>query len=203
MEKVRDDWNLASRLPYFLTLEEPFHERELEVGLIEHLEKFLLELGQGFAFVGRQVRLEVDGQEFFIDLLFYHLRLRCYIVIDLKAKDFQPEYAGKMDFYLSAVDDQLRQPGDQPTIGLILCRKKSRVIVEHTLRRSTSPLGVSSYELTRALPARLKSALPTVEEIEAELGTVGETKPKSKATSKKEARKTTKKRKPRHSGRRP
>jgi predicted nuclease of restriction endonuclease-like (RecB) superfamily len=153
----------------FLQLREDFEERMLEDQLVTHITRFLLELGQGFAFVGRQVRLEVDEQEFFLDLLFYHLRLRCFIAIELKVEEFQPEHAGKMDFYLSAVDDQLRQPDDQPTIGLILCRQKSQVIVEYTLRRSTSPLGVSSYELTRALPATLESALPTVEEIEAEL----------------------------------
>ena len=112
------------------------------------------------------------GQEFYIDLLFYHLHLRCFVVIDLKVEEFQPEHAGKMGFYLSAVDDQFRHADDQPMIGLILCRRKSRVIVEYTLRRSTRWLGVSTYELTRALPASLQSALPTVEEIEAELAAV-------------------------------
>lgn len=166
-EMLKDPYQLD-----FLQLREDVEERILEDQLVTHITKFLLELGQGFAFVGRQVRLTVDGQEFYIDLLFYHLRLRCFVVIDLKVDEFQPEHAGKMDFYLSAVDDQFRHADDQPTIGLILCRKKSRVIVEYTLRRSTSPLGVSSYQLTRALPASLKSALPTVEEIEAELAGV-------------------------------
>ncbi len=154
----------------FLTLEEPFHERELETGLIRHLEKFLLELGAGFAFVGRQYRLEVSDRDFYLDLLFYHLKLRCFIVVELKKGDFKPEYAGKMNFYCSVVDDQLRNESDQPTIGLILCQTKDRILAEYSLRDIHKPIGISDYELTRALPENLKSSLPTVEEIEAELG---------------------------------
>ena len=154
----------------FLTLEEPFHERELETGLIRHLEKFLLELGSGFAFVGRQYHLEVSDRDFYLDLLFYHLKLRCFIVIELKKGDFKPEYAGKMNFYCSAVDDLLRNETDQPTIGLILCQTKDRILAEYTLRDIHKPIGISDYELTRARPDNLKSSLPTVEEIEAELG---------------------------------
>jgi predicted nuclease of restriction endonuclease-like (RecB) superfamily len=153
----------------FLTLEEPFHERELEVGLVRHLEKFLLELGQGFAFVGRQYQLEISRKDFYIDLLFYHLKLRCFVVIELKKGDFKPEYAGKMNFYCSAVDDTLKHATDQPTIGLILCQTKDRLIAEYSLRDIYKPIGVSDYELTRALPDNLKSVLPTIEEIEAEL----------------------------------
>ena len=153
----------------FLTLEEPFHERELEAGLIAHLEKFLLELGQGFAFVGRQFRIEVNGTDFYIDLLFYHLRLRAFVVIDLKAGPFQPEYAGKLNFYCNVVNDQLRHATDQPTIGLILCQGKDRVLAEYALSGIDKPIGVSSYELTRALPPSLQSSLPTVEQLEAEL----------------------------------
>lgn len=153
----------------FLTLEEPFHERELEVSLVHHLEKFLLELGQGFAFVGRQYQLEVSNKDFYIDLLFYHLKLRCFVVIELKKGDFKPEYAGKMNFYCSAVDDALKHANDQPTIGLILCQTKDRLIAEYSLRDIHKPIGVSDYELTRALPDNLKSVLPTIEEIEAEL----------------------------------
>jgi predicted nuclease of restriction endonuclease-like (RecB) superfamily len=166
---------LASRLlkdPYlfdFLTLEEPFHERELEMGLIRHLERFLLELGSGFAFVGRQYHLELSDKDFYLDLLFYHLKLRCFVVIDLKKGDFKPEYAGKMNFYCSVVDDQLRNDTDQATIGLILCQTKDRILAEYALRDIHKPIGVSDYELTRALPKSLKSSLPTVEEIEAEL----------------------------------
>lgn len=162
------------RDPYlfdFLTLEEPFHERELETGLIRHLEKFLLQLGQGFAFVGRQYPLTVSDKDFYLDLLFYHLRLRCFVVVELKRGDFKPEYAGKMNFYCSVVDDQLRHETDQHTIGLILCQTKDRILAEYALRDIHKPIGVSDYELTRALPEDLQSALPTIAEIEAELQT--------------------------------
>ncbi|MBI4765935.1 MAG: DUF1016 domain-containing protein [Deltaproteobacteria bacterium] len=153
----------------FLTLSEPFQERELEVGLVRHLEKFLLELGHGFSFVGRQYHLEVSDKDFYIDLLFYHLKLRCFVVIDLKKGDFKPEYAGKMNFYCSVVDDRLKHETDQPTIGLILCQTKDRILAEYALRDIHKPIGVSDYELTRALPESLKSSLPSIEEIEAEL----------------------------------
>jgi predicted nuclease of restriction endonuclease-like (RecB) superfamily len=163
----------ALKDPYifdFLTLEEPFREQELETSLLHQLERFLLELGQGFAFVGRQFHLEVGDGEFYIDLLFYHLRLRCFVVIDLKKGQFKPEYAGKMNFYLAVVDDRLRHETDAPSIGLILCQDRNLIVAEYALRGATSPIGVSEYELTRALPANLRSALPTVEEIESELG---------------------------------
>ena len=153
----------------FLTIEEPFHERELETGLVRHLEKFLLELGSGFAFVGRQYHLEVSERDFYIDLLFYHLKLRCFIVIELKKGDFKPEYAGKMNFYCSVVDDLIRNENDLPTIGLILCQTKDRILAEYTLRDIHKPIGISDYDLTRELPKNLRSSLPTVEEIEAEL----------------------------------
>jgi predicted nuclease of restriction endonuclease-like (RecB) superfamily len=153
----------------FLTLEEPFHERELEIGLVRHIEKFLLELGRGFAFVGRQYRLEVSDREFYLDLLFYHLHLRCFVVVELKKGDFKPEYAGKMNFYCSAVDDQLRHQHDQTTIGLILCQTKDHIVAEYALRDIHKPIGVADYELTRALPRELASSLPSIEDIEAEL----------------------------------
>lgn len=153
----------------FLTLEEPFHERELETGLVAHVEKFLLELGAGFAFIGRQYHVEVGEQDFYIDLLFYHTKLRCYVVIELKKGKFKPEYAGKVNFYCSVVDDVLRHEHDNPTIGLILCQSNDRVVAEYTLRDINKPIGVSEYELTRALPDNLKSSLPTVEEIEERL----------------------------------
>jgi predicted nuclease of restriction endonuclease-like (RecB) superfamily len=162
----------ALKDPYifdFVTLDKPFHERELETNLIHHLEKFLLELGQGFAFLGRQYRIEVDGTDFYIDLLFYHLKLRAFIVIDLKTGAFRPEFAGKLNFYCNVINDTLRHPTDQPTIGLILCQGKDRLLAEYALSGIDKSIGVSSYELTRALPARLQSALPTVEQIEAEL----------------------------------
>ncbi|MBI4676625.1 MAG: DUF1016 domain-containing protein [Elusimicrobia bacterium] len=153
----------------FLTLAEPFQERELETGLVRHLEKFLLELGQGFAFVGRQFRLDVGDEDFYIDLLFYHLRLRAFVVIELKKGKFKPEYAGKLNFYCNVINDRLRHPSDQPTIGLILCQSRDRLLAEYSLAGIDQPIGVSTYELTRALPPTLKSALPTVEQIEAEL----------------------------------
>ncbi|WP_027188244.1 PDDEXK nuclease domain-containing protein [Desulfovibrio cuneatus] len=153
----------------FLTLEEPFHERELETGLVGHVEKFLLELGAGFAFMGRQYHVAVNSQDFYIDLLFYHTKLHCYVVIELKKGKFKPEYAGKVNFYCSVVDDVLRDEQDNPTIGLILCQTNDRIVAEYTLRNVTTPIGVSEYELTRALPEAFKSSLPTVEEIEERL----------------------------------
>jgi predicted nuclease of restriction endonuclease-like (RecB) superfamily len=159
----------------FLTLSAEARERDLERGLLEHVRKFLLELGVGFALVGSQYHLEVAGQDYYLDLLFYHLRLRCFVVIDLKMEDFQPEFAGKMNFYLSAVDDRLRHPGDQPSIGLILCKTKNRIIVEYALRDTQKPMGVSSYQvrLMESLPENLKGSLPSVEQFEAELGEGG------------------------------
>jgi len=135
------------------------------------LQRFLLELGVGFAFVGRQVHLEVGGDDFYIDLLFYHLRLRCFVIIDLKAIPFRPEFAGKMNFYLSAVDAQMRHTDDRPSIGLLLCRSKNQLIVEYALRDLRKPIGVAGWEtqLVKSLPEDLKGTLPTVEEIEAEL----------------------------------
>ncbi len=163
----------ALKDPYlfdFLTLDQPFHERELETGLIQHLEKFLLELGQGFAYVGRQHHMVVGDQDFYIDLLFYHLRLRCFVVIELKRGAFKPEYAGKMNFYCSVVDDKLKHAQDAPTIGLILCQQHNTVIAEYALRGMATPIGISTFELTRALPTELVSKLPSIEEIERELG---------------------------------
>jgi len=162
----------ALKDPYifdFLSLTEPFQERELEAGLVQHLEKFLIELGQGFAFVGRQYHLEVSEKDFYIDLLFYHLNLRCFMVIELKKGDFKPEYAGKMNFYCSVVDDKLKHITDKPTIGLILCQTKDRILAEYALRDLKKPIGISEYELTRALPEELKSNLPSIEDIEKEL----------------------------------
>jgi predicted nuclease of restriction endonuclease-like (RecB) superfamily len=154
----------------FLTLTEPFQERELETELVRHLEKFLLELGQGFAFVGRQYRLSVGGDDFYLDLLFYHLRLRAFVVIDLKTGKFKPEYAGKLNFYCNVVNDQLKHESDAPTIGLILCQSHDRLQAEYSFAGIDKPIGISTYELTRALPPAVQSALPTVEQLEAELG---------------------------------
>lgn len=153
----------------FLNLDDTAHEREVEKGLVSHIEKFLLELGEGFAFLGRQYHLQVEDQDFYIDLLFYHIKLRSFVVIDLKSGKFKPEYAGKMNFYLSAVDDLLRQPGDNPSIGLILCRSKVGVLAEYTLRDMTKPIGLSEYRLAEILPQNLQTALPSIEELEVEL----------------------------------
>jgi hypothetical protein len=145
----------------------------LEVALTKNVEKFLVELGAGFAFVGRQYRLEISDKDVYLDLLFYHLKTRCFIVIDLKKGDFLPEYAGKMNFYCSAVDELLKHETDQPTVGLILCQGKDKVFAEYTLRGMTKPIGISEYELTRILPDNLKGSLPSIEEIENKLNELG------------------------------
>lgn len=152
----------------FLSLGPEMLERDLERGLIEHLRSLILELGKGFAFVGSQYHLEVGGQDYYLDLLFYHLRLRCFVVIELKIEDFKPEFAGKMNFYLSAVDDQLRHKDDQPTIGIILCKGRNEVIVEYALRDSSKPMGVAQYRVSPALPLQLQQELPTLEEFSRE-----------------------------------
>lgn len=149
----------------FLAAAADISERELERGLLDDLRALLLELGKGFAFVGSQYHLEVGNQDFYLDLLFYHLRLRCYVVIDLKVDEFKPEYAGKMNFYLSAVDDLLRHPADAPSIGLILCKGRNEVIVEYALRDATKPMGVAGYRAASQLPARLEAELPTPDEL--------------------------------------
>jgi predicted nuclease of restriction endonuclease-like (RecB) superfamily len=161
---IKDPYNFD-----FLSLGSEAKERDLERGLIAQLQKFLLELGVGFAFVGSQYPLEVDGEDFFIDLLFYHLKLRCFVVIDLKMDQFRPEYAGKMNFYLSAVDDLLKHSSDQPSLGIILCKTKKKMVVEYALRDTSKPLGVAEYRITAALPERLKGNLPSIEDLEAEL----------------------------------
>ncbi|MGL4426684.1 MAG: PDDEXK nuclease domain-containing protein [Alphaproteobacteria bacterium] len=153
----------------FLSIGDEAHEREVEKALVHHMEKFLLELGAGFAFVGRQYHLDVGDQDFYIDLLFYHLKLRCFVVIELKDKDFKPEYAGKMNFYLSAVDDLVKHETDQPSIGLILCKNKNNILAEYALRDMMKPIGLAEYRLQDALPDNLKTQLPTIEELEAEL----------------------------------
>ena len=156
----------------FLSIGNEAQEREVEKALVHHMECFLLELGAGFAFVGRQYHLEVGNQDFYIDLLFYHLKLRCFCVIELKDKDFKPEYAGKMNFYLSAVDDLIKHPSDQPSIGLILCKSKNNILAEYTLRDMSKPIGLAEYRLAEALPEDIKTNLPTIEEIEAELAKI-------------------------------
>ena len=157
----------------FLTLHDEALERDLEKGLLNHLRDFMLELGVGFAFVGSQYHLEVGGEDFYLDLLFYHLKLRCYVVVELKIGEFKPEYVGKMNFYLSAADDLLRHEQDGPSIGLLLCRTQNRVIAEYALRGVDKPLGVSTYQLAESLPAELKGSLPSVQELEQEMERMG------------------------------
>ena len=152
----------------FLGLDRDVQERELEEALVTHIREFLIELGVGFSFAGSQYRLEVEGDEFFIDLLFYHFKLRRFIVIELKTTDFKPEYAGKMNFYVAAVDDLLRHPDDKPTIGIILCRSSKKTVVEYSLRDVNTPIAVSSHEL----PKQLRDSLPTPEQLEIEIETV-------------------------------
>ncbi len=153
----------------FLTLKKNADERSIEDQLTKHITQFLLELGTGFAFIGRQYKLEIGEKDFNIDLLFYHTKLRCYVVVELKAKSFKPEYAGKLSFYLSAVDDKLKSNSDNPTIGIILCQKKNKIEAEYALRGISQPIGVAEYQLSRAIPDDIKSELPTIEEIEKEL----------------------------------
>jgi len=155
----------------FLGTDAPRRETELEQGLVAHIQKFLLELGQGFAFVGRQVHLEIGDEDFYLDLLFYHLTLRRYVVIELKARKFQPGDGAQLGMYMTAVDRLLSHPDDKPTLGLLLVREKNRVMVEYALGGNTKPIGVAEWEtrLTQALPKELQSSLPTIEQIEAEL----------------------------------
>jgi predicted nuclease of restriction endonuclease-like (RecB) superfamily len=181
------DSDLAGQIfkdPYlfdFLGTADPRREREVEQALVDHIQRFLLELGTGFAFVGRQVLLEVGDRDFYVDLLFYHLKLRCYVVIELKAVPFDPAFVGQINVYLSAADDLLRHPDDKPTIGLLLCGSKDRIVVEYALRSLKKPIGVAEWEtkVVEKLPKGLKGSLPTVEEIEAELsgGAKGERRP--------------------------
>jgi len=153
----------------FLGLGDDAQEREIENGLIRHITRFLLELGAGFAFVGRQFRLEVGGDEFFIDLLFYHTRLKCYVVVELKATAFRPEHAGQLNFYLAAVDAQVKAEDDKPTIGLLLCKQQNRLVAEYALSGIDKPIGVAEYQLLRDLPDALEQSLPSIADIEAEL----------------------------------
>ena len=154
----------------FLTLGRATHERDLERGLINQVREFLLELRVGFAFLGNQYRLEVGGEEFFVDLLFYHVRLHCYVVVELKVTEFKPEFAGKLSFYVTIVNRNLRRDGDAPTIGILLCKNKNDVIVEYALAETRQTIGVSMYTLAKALPKELEGVLPTVAQLEAELG---------------------------------
>ena len=161
----------------FLGLTDDAQERAIEHALVKHVTEFLLELGAGFAFVGRQVLLDVGGDEFFIDLLFYHLKLRCYVVIELKGGKFKPEHLGQLGFYLTAVDRQVKSEHDNPTLGLLLCKSKNKVVAEYALGDKTQPMGVAEYKLLESLPAELQTSLPSIEQIERELGGGGASEP--------------------------
>lgn len=166
----------ALKDPYmldFLSIGQEAGEREIEAALVQHISRFLLELGAGFAYVGRQVPIEVGGDDFFIDLLFYHLKLHCYVVIELKAGAFRPEHAGQLGFYLTAIDAQLKSKEDASTIGLLLCKTKNRIVAEYALRDSNRPIGIAEYQLVESLPRELQTNLPTIEQIESELGRYG------------------------------
>ena len=168
LESLKDPYRFD-----FLGLSREAGEREIETALVKHVTEFLLELGAGFAFVGRQVLLDVGGDEFFIDLLFYHLKLRCYVVIELKGGKFKPEHLGQLSFYLTAVDAQIKHPQDAPTIGLLLCKSKNKVVAEYALRDNTRPIGVAEYQLVESLPPELQTSLPSIEQIERELADSG------------------------------
>ncbi|MFZ4796281.1 MAG: PDDEXK nuclease domain-containing protein [Bacteroidia bacterium] len=155
----------------FLGLNENALEREIENAMVNNITKFLIELGKGFAFVGKQYQVVISENEYFIDLLFYHLHLRCFIVVELKSGKFKPEYAGKLNFYLSAIDSQLRHEQDNPSIGLVLCKYKDKIEAEYSLRDIQKPIGISEYVLTQALPENFRSQLPSIEQIENQLET--------------------------------
>ena len=163
-ETLKDPYNFD-----FLTLTEKYNEKELENALINHVTKFLLELGAGFSYIGQQYKLEVSGDEFFIDLLFYHVKLHCYVVVELKAVKFKPEFAGKLNFYVSAVDGILKSEQDNTSIGILICKSKNDTVVEYALKDVHKPIGVSEYIITKNLPDEFKSSLPSIEDIEAEL----------------------------------
>lgn len=161
----------------FLCIGKEADERVIEASLVQHITQFLLELGAGFAFVGRQMHLEVGGDDFFIDLLFYHLKLRCYVVIELKAEKFKPEHLGQLGFYLTVVDAQVKSEQDGPTIGLLLCKSKNKVVAEYALRDKAQPLGIAEYKLLESLPTELQTSLPSIELIEQELGRLPDAPP--------------------------
>lgn len=180
-ETLKDPYNFD-----FLTLEEDYREQELELGLVGHIQKFLLELGKGFAFIGRQYHLEVAGNDYYLDLLFYNLNLRCYCVIEFKNTDFKPEYAGKLNFYLPVIDDKLKKSADNPSIGILLCKTGNKVTVEYALRDINKPIGVAEYTVKffEKLPKKLESSLPTIEDIELELATANIQEQKKKPAKK-------------------
>lgn len=164
-QTLKDPYNFD-----FLTIRQNYDEKELQEALTNNITKFLLELGNGFAYVGQQYRLKVGEQEFFADLLFYHLKLRCYVVIELKVERFKPEHLGQLGFYVNAIDKNMKSEVDNPTIGLLICKTKDSVVAEYALGATTLPIGISEYELKRVIPDEFKGSLPTIEEIEEKLG---------------------------------
>ena len=166
-QRLKDPYNFD-----FLGLEDDALERAVEDELVKHITKFLLELGKGFAFMGRQYKVEISETDYFIDMLFYHVELRCYVVIELKAGKFKPEHAGKLNFYLSAVDTQIKNEADNPTIGILLCKKKDKIEAEYALRDINKPMGISEYKLTELIPEKIKSKLPSIEELETKLSKI-------------------------------
>lgn len=164
IQTMKDPYNFD-----FLTLRGDYDEKELEDALIDHVSKFLLELGAGFSFIGKQYKLNVEGDEFFIDLLFYHTHLHAYVVVELKTQKFKPEFSGQLNFYVSAIDNQIKSKHDNPTIGMLICKSKNKTVVDYSLQGIQKPIGVSEYTLTKSLPEEFKSSLPSIEEIEAEL----------------------------------
>ena len=163
-QRLKDPYNFD-----FLGLEDDALEKAVEDELVKHITKFLLELGKGFAFMGRQYKIEISETDYFIDMLFYHVELRCYVVIELKAGKFKPEHAGKLNFYLSAVDTQIKSSRDNPTIGILLCKKRDKIEAEYALRDINKPMGISEYKLTELIPDKIKSKLPSIEELENKL----------------------------------
>jgi predicted nuclease of restriction endonuclease-like (RecB) superfamily len=165
LQTIKDPYNFD-----FLTLRTKHDEKELEDALVSHVARFLLELGSGFSYLGQQYKLTVGGDDFYLDLLFYHVQLHCYVVVELKTVKFEPEFAGKLNFYVSAVDGLLKSAQDNPTVGILICKSKNKTVVEYTLKDVNKPIGVSEYSLSQSLPDVYKSSLPSIEEIEAELG---------------------------------
>jgi predicted nuclease of restriction endonuclease-like (RecB) superfamily len=153
----------------FLSLRAKYDEKELEKNLIEHMSRFLLELGSGFSFIASQYKLSVGGEDFYVDLLFYHTRLHCYVAVELKTVAFKPEFMGKLGFYAAAIDNKLKTPTDNPTVGILICKSKNKTVVEYALKGVKAPIGVSNYQIIKNLPKKFKSSLPSIEDIEKEL----------------------------------
>lgn len=161
---IKDPYNFD-----FLGLHDEALEREIEFASMQHITKFMLALGKGFAYVGTQIPITIDDQEFYVDMLFYNLILRCFVVCEIKATQFKPEHIGQLNFYLSAIDDKMRHKNDNPSIGLLLCKSRNKIIAEYALKNITKPIGISEYQLTKALPKKLQNVMPSIKEIEAEL----------------------------------